>query len=305
MSTSSCRASGRANLPISEVSWRGLHGEADDVQDNIPEPDVGSGQGDDEAEAGGAEGVEGASVAGYSAMEEDSVAEHHPAEAPEAIPEPEEPVVPVVPDEVAPPHRYPKRDRHPPSEWYRVNKARLHALKGLTDNPATYKEAMQRPDKDLWQQVIDEELRALHEKRVYTEVNPPDGVTPLPSKLVLNIKRDEDGNVEKCKARLVAKGFKQIAGRDFDEMFAPTAQHVTLLLAVASQKGLDIGQLDVKTAFLNGDLPGDIYLKLPNEVGGVVWKLHKALYGLKQAARAWHAKLRDAMIDHGFTPSQP
>jgi hypothetical protein len=83
-------------------------------------------------------------------------------------------------------------------------------------------------------------------------------------------------------------------------------QHVTLrvLLATASHKGLDIGQLDVKTAFLNGDLPGDIYPKLPNEVGGMVWKLHKALYGLKQAAHAWHAKLRDAMIDHGFVPSK-
>jgi hypothetical protein len=75
-----------------------------------------------------------------------------------------------------------------------------------------------------------------------------------------------------------------------------------VLLAVASQKGLDIGQLDVKTAFLNGDLP--VYLKLPNEVGRVVWKLHKALYGLKQAALEWHAKLRDAMVNHGFTPSK-
>jgi hypothetical protein len=134
-------------------------------------------------------------------------------------------------------------------------------------------------------------MRALYEKGVYTEVSSPEGITPLPSKLVLTIKRDELGHVEKYKARLVAKGFKQIAGRDYDEVFAPTAQHVTLrvLLGTASHKGLDIGQIDVKTAFLNGDLPGDIYLKVPNEVGGVVWKLHKALYGLKQAARAWHA----------------
>jgi hypothetical protein len=145
----------------------------------------------------------------------------------------------------------------------------------------------------------------VHEKRVYTEVSNPVGITPLPSKFVLTIKRDELGHVEKYKARLVAKGFKQAAGQDYDEVFAPTVQHVTLRirLATASHKGLDIGQLDVKTAFLNGDPPGDIYLKLPNEVRGMVWKLHKALCGLKQAARAWHAKLRDAMIDHGFVPS--
>jgi hypothetical protein len=170
-------------------------GDANDVQDNISQPDLGSDQGDDEAAARGVEGVEEASVAGYSATGVDSAAEHHPAEAREPIPEPKERAVPDVPAEVAPPHRYPKRDRHPPSEWYRVSKAWLHALKGLTDNPATYMEAMQRPGKDLRQQAIDEELRALHEKRVYTEVNLPEGVTLLPSKHVLNIKRDEEGNV--------------------------------------------------------------------------------------------------------------
>ena len=170
-----------------------------------------------------------------------------------------------------------------------MNAARIHALEGLTDNPASYKEAMGRPDKDLWQQAIDEEMAALYEKDVYSETSPPDGLTPLPSKLVLNIKRDEQGHVDKYKARLVAKGFRQIAGRDYDEVFAPTAQHVTLrvLLATASSRELELDQLDVKTAFLNGELSGDVFLKLPPELGSKVWRLHKALYGLKQAARAW------------------
>ena len=124
---------------------------------------------------------------------------------------------------------------------------------------------MVRPDKDLWQQAIDEEMAALHSKGVYSEASPPAGVTPLPSKLVLNIKRDEQGNVDKYKARLVAKGFRQIAGRDYDEVFAPTAQHVTLrvLLAAASSAKFEVDQLDVKTAFLNGELSGDVYMKLP------------------------------------------
>ena len=234
------------------------------------------------------------------------------------VPEPE---VPVVPDlsqldldgDTEPmdgvdtqSRRYPKRERHPPTEWYRVNAARLHALDGLTDTPSSYKEAMVRPDKDLCQQAIDEEMAALHSKGVYSEASPPAGVTPLPSKLVLNIKRDEQGNVDKYKARLVAKGFRQIAGRDYDEVFAPTAQHVTLrvLLAAASSAKFEVDQLDVKTAFLNGELSGDVYMKLPPELGNTVWRLHKALYGLKQAARAWFAKLRTSMIDHGFTPSK-
>ena len=112
---------------------------------------------------------------------------------------------------------------------------------------SSYKEAMVRPDKDLCQQAIDEEMAALHSKGVYSEASPPAGVTPLPSKLVLNIKRDEQGNVDKYKARLVAKGFRQIAGRDYDEVFAPTAQHVTLrvLLAAASSAKFEVDQLDV------------------------------------------------------------
>jgi hypothetical protein len=97
-----------------------------------------------------------------------------------------------------------------------------------------------------------------------------------------------------------------VAGRDYDAVFAPTAQQVTLkmLLAVASAHALEIDQLDVKTAFLNGDLAEDVYLKLPPELGGAIWLLHKSLYGLKQAARQWHAKLRDEMMSHGFTPSK-
>lgn len=103
----------------------------------------------------------------------------------------------------------------------------------------------------------------------------------------------------------MAKGFRQIAGRDDEEKYAPTAQHVTLrvLLAVASAHGLDIYQLDVRTAFLNGDLTDEVYLKLPAELGGKPWRRHKVLYGLEQAARQWQEKLRGEMIKHGFTPS--
>lgn len=108
------------------------------------------------------------------------------------------------------------------------------------------------------------------------------------------------------KARLVAKAFRQVAGRDYDEVFAPTTQQVTLrvLLAIASAEGLCIDQLDVCTAFLNGELTAEVYLKLSAELGGKNWMLHKALYGLKQADRVWHAKLRDEMMKQGLLPSK-
>ena len=123
--------------------------------------------------------------------------------------------------------------------------------------------------------------------------------------MVYNIKRDRFGNIDKYKCRLVAKGFKQIAGRDYDEVFAPTAQQASLriLIAVTAAVGLDLDQIDVKTAFLNGDLEEEVYLKLPAEFGGKTWRLRKALYGLKQAARAWHNKQRESMLKVGFKPS--
>ena len=129
---------------------------------------------------------------------------------------------------------------------------------------------------------------------------------PYLANLLLDIKRDEQKFIKKYKARIVAKGFRQLAGRDYDDVFAPTAQHVTLrvLLAVASSLHLEVDQLDVKTAFHNGDLSEEIYIKLPPELGSKVWRLYKALHGLKQAARAWFAKLRNSMLEHGLTPSK-
>ena len=234
------------------------------------------------------------------------------------VPEPE---VPVVPDlsqinlednvepmeaEEAQQRRYPKRDRHPPTAWYRNAAARLHALDGLTDNPTSYEEVQKRPDRELFDQAIVDEMSQIYGKGVGIETELPPGVKPLPSRLVFNVKRDGHGHLDKYKARLVAKGFKQVPGRDYDEVFAPTAQHVTLrlLLAHASAHDLEVDQLDVKTAFLNGDLNEEVYIKLPPELGGKILRLHKALYGLKQAARAWFAKLRESMIEHGFTPSK-
>jgi hypothetical protein len=122
----------------------------------------------------------------------------------------------------------------------------------------------------------------LLEKRVGEICELPDGKTALPSKLILTVKRNDKGPIERYKARLVAKGFRQVAGRDYDEVFAHTAQDASfcIILALAAEKGWSMKQLDVKTAFLNGDLSKELCLRLPNELGGVVSRLRKALYGL-------------------------
>jgi len=115
---------------------------------------------------------------------------------------------------------------------------------------------------------------------------------------VFKIKQGANGEVERYKARLVARGFIQTYGVDYDETFAPVAKFTSIrcILALAALEDLKIHQMDVKTAFLNGELEEEIYMEqLQGFVhqGGehLVCKLHKSLYGLKQSPRAWNQKL--------------
>jgi len=124
------------------------------------------------------------------------------------------------------------------------------------------------------------------------------------------VKRDEHGNVTKHKARLLAKGYVQHQGIDFDEVFAPVARMelVRLLLALAACEGWEVHHMDVKSAFLNGDLVEEVYVSQPAGfvVDGAehkVLRLKKALYGLRQAPRAWNAKLNDNLLSLGFQKS--
>jgi hypothetical protein len=172
----------------------------------------------------------------------------------------------------------------------------------------TYQQAMDRPDADRWRAAMEEELAALERHRVWTLAELPPGRTALPAKWVLVTKPAEGGGV-RYKARLVAKGFMQVEGRDYTDVYAPVSKHATLraLLAKAAREDLHLRQLDVKTAFLNGDLEEEIYLQQPDgfqDDTGRVYKLHKSLYGLKQAPRAWARKLADQLLGLGFEPSE-
>ncbi|GKF12658.1 retrovirus-related pol polyprotein from transposon TNT 1-94 [Tanacetum coccineum] len=119
---------------------------------------------------------------------------------------------------------------------------------------------------------------------------------------------DEYGYVLKNKARLVAKGYRQEAGIDFEESFAPVArlEAIRLFIAHAASMNMVIFQMDVKTAFLNGELNEVVYVSQPEgfvdpEHPSHVYRLKKALYGLKQAPRAWYDKLSAFLIKSGFT----
>jgi isopentenyldiphosphate isomerase len=109
------------------------------------------------------------------------------------------------------------------------------------------------------------------------------------------------------KTRLVAQGYSQVEGLDFRETFAPVAhlEAIRILLAFAASKGFKLYQMNVKSAFLNGVIQEEVYVrqslgfespKYPNRM----YKLSKALYELKQAPRAWYARLKTFLLEHGY-----
>ena len=113
------------------------------------------------------------------------------------------------------------------------------------------------------------------------------------------------------KARLVAKGFAQREGIDYNEVFSPVVKHssIRILLALVAQLNLELAQLDVKTAFLHGDLNEEIYMTQPEgyKVDGKedwVCKLSKSLYGLKQSPRQWYKRFDKFMKDQKYKRSK-
>ena len=93
----------------------------------------------------------------------------------------------------------------------------------------------------------------------------PKGQKAIGLKWVFKLKKDPDGKIVKHKARLVAKGYAQVQGVDFEEVFAPVAriETVRVLLALAAKGGWEVHHMDVKSAFLNGDLAESMYVKQP------------------------------------------
>jgi Reverse transcriptase (RNA-dependent DNA polymerase) len=137
----------------------------------------------------------------------------------------------------------------------------------------------------------------------------PAGARVFPSKFVLKVKRTSDGTVERYKARLVLLGHLQRKNIDYFETYAPVADFtaVRIALVVASFTNMSMHHLDVKCAFLNGELEEEIYMRLPDTYApsdGSVCKLRRSIYGLRQAPRAWHAKLAADLATLGYKPFQ-
>ena len=159
----------------------------------------------------------------------------------------------------------------------------------------------------VWLNACGEEILSIEKNDTWELVGLPLEVKPIGLKWVFKIKRNADGTISKYKARLVAKGYVQRHGVDYDEVFAHVAciDTIRLIIALAACEGWEIHHLDVKTAFLHGELKEEVFVLQPEgfQVAGKqnkVYKLKKALYGLKQAPRAWNTKLNKILLEQKF-----
>jgi hypothetical protein len=172
------------------------------------------------------------------------------------------------------------------------------------EEPGSVEEARKE---EAWREAMHSELGSIESNGTWELIDLPKGHKAIGLKWVFKLKKDPCGKVLKHKARLVAKGYVQRQGVDFEEVFAPVARldSIRLLIALAAHESWEIHHMDVKTAFLNGDLKEEVYVAQPPgfHIEGKeqkVLKLHKALYGLKQAPRAWNEKLDKTLVDLGF-----
>jgi len=172
------------------------------------------------------------------------------------------------------------------------------------EGPLSYKEAMKSYK---WREAMDVEIESIQRNETWSLTELPAGTKKIGVKWIYKTKLNESGKVDKLKARLVAKGYAQQHGVDYTEVFALVARMdtVRMIIALAAQRSWLIYQLDVKFAFLHGELSEDLFVGQPKgyEQKGnehKVYKLHKALYGLKQAPRAWFSRIEAYFTHEGF-----
>ena len=174
--------------------------------------------------------------------------------------------------------------------------------------PQSYAQASLDPN---WRAAMDDEMASIHANQTWILIPRPPRITPLHVKWVYKLKIDTDGNPIRYKARLVARGDEQLDDIDYNETFSPVVKWSTMrsVVSLAAMRGWELHHLDVKCAFLNGNIDGeDVYLHQPSGYVAsgfehCVCHLRKTIYGLRQSARRWNSKLDDELIAFGFVQS--
>ncbi|CAI7875193.1 unnamed protein product [Closterium sp. NIES-53] len=175
--------------------------------------------------------------------------------------------------------------------------------------PRSYAEAITGPYSSQWQAAMDAEMASWKSTGTYVDAVPPSQVNIVDGMWIFRVKRPP-GSPPAFRARYVARGFRQRQGVDYFQTFSPTPKMTTLwvLLHVAAQRDYELHSLDFSTAFLQGSLHEEIWMRRPpgftgSFPAGTQWSLRRPVYGLRQAPRKWHNTLRTTLAALGFTPS--
>ncbi|CAI7796691.1 unnamed protein product [Closterium sp. NIES-53] len=175
--------------------------------------------------------------------------------------------------------------------------------------PRSYAAAITGPYSSQWQAAMDSEMPSWKFTGTYVDAIPPSRVNIVDGMWNFKVKWPP-GSPPAFKARYVTRGFSQRQGVDYFQTFSPTPKMTTLwkLLNVATQRDYELHSLDFSTAFLQGSLHEEIWLRRPPGFTGLFpvgtqWSLRRPVYGLRQAPREWHDTLRTTLAALGFTPS--
>nr|GEW03796.1 zinc finger, CCHC-type [Tanacetum cinerariifolium] len=233
----------------------------------------------------------------------------------------------MVPEEVAtqqprPELRKSKRNRIPKNfgpkfQLYLIERTRVEVSDqhsycfNVEDDPKTFDEAMKSQDVAFWTKAINDEMDSIMGNNTWVLVDLPLGCKPLGCKYIFKRKLKVNGTTENFKARLVIQGFRLQSGIDYFDTYTPVARinTIRLLIVVASIHNLIIHQMDVKTAFLNGELEEEVYMNQPQgfimpENENKVCKLIKSICRLKQAPKQWHQKFDEVNLPKEFLSSK-
>ncbi|CAI7884053.1 unnamed protein product [Closterium sp. NIES-53] len=175
--------------------------------------------------------------------------------------------------------------------------------------PHSYAKAIEGPYSSQWQAAMDAEMASWKSTGTYVDDIPPPGANIVSGMWIFRVKRPP-GSPPVFKARYVARGFSQRQGVDYFQTFSLTPKMTTLrvLLHLAAQRDYELHSLDFNTAFLQGSLHEEIWLRRPpgftgSFPAGTQWSLWRPVYGLRQAPREWHDTLRTTLASLGFAPS--
>lgn len=193
-----------------------------------------------------------------------------------------------------------------PKRFEEYEMSAMSAESFFDDVPKKFEDIKGRQDEHLWLHAVKEELENMERNGTWTLCKAPDGVKVIDNRWVFRIK---DGHICRYKARLVACGYQQKNQLEKQDTYAPVARMVTLrtMLSIATHYEYEIIHMDVKSAFLNGKIKSQVYMKQPSgldDKSGRVCFLHKAIYGLKESPRCWYESLDKYLINKAFVRSK-